>query len=265
MGMTNRQIGEYLFVDSDANDIMVVDREVRVSAGEVLGMLAKYRDVAPVQDAWPGLSLAAVEEAICLASRCLYDRLNMAGQAAGQPALAVSPTKPERLDPAVVRVPPPAQQRRGPKVINTPLDAISYQIIGTAMAVHRQRGPGLRENTYQRELELQLAHVGLEFEPQKMLEVYDSAQEGVLVGYYIPDLIVSTQVVVELKALKNIDASHQAQVIGYLAVTKCPLGLLINFGARSLQWKRIFPPRNVTEHQVNRQWLFVPDWLKPPP
>lgn len=263
--MTSRQIGEYLFVDSDANDILVVDREVRVSAGEVLGMLARYRDVARLQDAWPGLSLAAVEEAICLASRCLYDQINAVGQAAGPPVLAVSPTKHNRPDPTVVRGPQPEPQRGGPKVINTPLDAISYQIIGTAMAVHRQRGPGLRENTYQRELELQLAHVGLEFEPQKMLEVYDSAQEGVLVGYYIPDLIVSTQIVVELKALKNIDTSHQAQVIGYLAVTKCPLGLLINFGARSLQWKRIFPPRNVTEHQVNRHWLFVPDWLKPPP
>jgi hypothetical protein len=52
--MTSRQIGEYLFVDSDANDILVVDREVRVSVGEALGMLARYRDVARLQDAWPG-------------------------------------------------------------------------------------------------------------------------------------------------------------------------------------------------------------------
>jgi len=45
-------------------------------------------------------------------------------------------------------------------------------------------------------------------------------------------------------------------------VTGCPVGLLLNFGTRSLQWRRIFPPKKITEHRVNRQWLFVPDWLK---
>jgi hypothetical protein len=51
--------------------------------------------------------------------------------------------------------------------------------------------------------------------------------------------------------------------IGYLAVTGCRVGLLFNFGERSLTHHRILPPRNIQEHQVNRQWLFVPDWLKP--
>ncbi|MEJ2707648.1 MAG: hypothetical protein P8074_08550 [Anaerolineales bacterium] len=45
-------------------------------------------------------------------------------------------------------------------------------------------------------------------------------------------------------------------------VTGCPLGLLINFGERSLRFRRILPPRNVQEHKVNRQWLFVPNWLR---
>ena len=48
----------------------------------------------------------------------------------------------------------------------------------------------------------------------------------------------------------------------YLAVTGCPVGLLLNFGTRSLQKRRIFPPKNISEHTVNRQWLFGPDWLK---
>lgn len=60
----------------------------------------------------------------------------------------------------------------------------------------------------------------------------------------------------------GLDNSHVAQVIGYLAVAGCQVGLLINFGTRSLQWRRILPPKNITEHRVNRQWLFVPDWLK---
>jgi GxxExxY protein len=148
------------------------------------------------------------------------------------------------------------------KRIQTPYDQLTYQIIGCAMAVHRQRGPGYRENTYQRDLEVWFAKSGLAYQPQKLLEVYDSDQGNVLIGFYIPDFIVAELIVVEIKALKSLDNSHLAQVIGYLAVTGCPVGLLINFGTRSLQWRRILPPKNITEHRVNRQWLFVPDWLK---
>ena len=83
-----------------------------------------------------------------------------------------------------------------------------------------------------------------------------------LLGYYIPDFIVDDQVIVEIKALGGINNSHIAQVIGYLAVTGLKLGLLLNFGTRSLQQRRIFPPTNITQHTVNRQWLFIPDWMK---
>lgn len=146
--------------------------------------------------------------------------------------------------------------------VQTPYDELTYQIIGCAMTVHRGLGPGYREDTYQRDLEVQFTEKGLAYESQKLLEVFDSAHGNVLIGYYIPDFIVAGQVVVEIKALKSTDNSHLAQVIGYLAVTGCPVGLLINFGARSLQWRRIFPPKDVAEHRVNRQWLFVPDWLR---
>jgi GxxExxY protein len=84
-----------------------------------------------------------------------------------------------------------------------------------------------------------------------------------LIGYHVPDFVVDENVVVEIKALSGLESGHLAQVIGYLAVTGCPLGLLINFGERSLRFRRILPPRNVQEHKVNRQWLFVPDWLRP--
>ena len=85
---------------------------------------------------------------------------------------------------------------------------------------------------------------------------------GSLIGYYIPDFVVEEKVVVEIKALKGLDNSHLAQVIGYLAVTGLSVGLLINFGLRSLQYKRILPPQKDQEHRINRQWLFIPDWLK---
>jgi GxxExxY protein len=148
------------------------------------------------------------------------------------------------------------------KLVKTPYDDWTYRIIGHAMAVHHKRGPGCRENTYQRDLKVHFTEGGLAYVAQKNIEVYDSANGDVLIGYYIPDFIVEDIVIVEIKALLGLDNSHLTQVVGYMAVTGCPVGLLINFGTRSLQWKRIFPPKNVAEHQVNRQWLFVPDWLR---
>jgi hypothetical protein len=75
--------------------------------------------------------------------------------------------------------------------------------------------------------------------------------------------VVAGTVIVEIKALMGIDNSHLAQVIGYWAVTGCPISLLLNFGERSLKYKRVLPPKNITEHKVNRQWPYVPEWLKP--
>jgi len=147
------------------------------------------------------------------------------------------------------------------KFVKTPYDDCTYRIIGHAMAAHRKRGPGCREDTYQRDLEVHFTEGGLAYVAQKNIEVYDSANGDVLIGYYIPDFIVEDIVIVEIKALPGLDNSHIAQVVGYMAVTDCPVGLLINFGTRSLQWKRIFPSKSIAEHQVNRQWLFVPDWL----
>jgi GxxExxY protein len=143
--------------------------------------------------------------------------------------------------------------------VETPLDALTYKIIGCAMALHRELGPGLREDTYQRGLETRLSESGLAFESQQLLEVH---ADGTLVGYYVPDLVVEGAVVVEIKALDALDNAHLAQVISYLAITGCKIGLLVNFGARSLGWRRIFPPRAVTAHQANQRWLFVPDWMK---
>ncbi len=148
------------------------------------------------------------------------------------------------------------------KRIQTPYDNLTYKIIGCAMAAHRERGPGFRENTYQRDLQVHFDEAPLPYEAQKLLEVFDSLRGDTLIGDYIPDFIVAEQVVVEIKALNGLDNSHMAQVIGYLAVTGCPVGLLINFGKRSLEWRRILPPKDITQHRLNRQWLFVPDWLR---
>jgi len=98
------------------------------------------------------------------------------------------------------------------------------------MAVHRQLGPAYREDTYQRDLNVHFTQAGLSFESQKLYEVHDSLEDGSLIGYYIPDFVVDEKVVVEIKALKGLDNSLLAQVIGYLAVSGLSVGLLINFG-----------------------------------
>lgn len=152
--------------------------------------------------------------------------------------------------------------RKSNKFIKTPLDRLTYRIIGHAMDVHSELGPGYRENTYHRDLEVRFDKDGLSYQSEPWLEIYDSDESKILIGYYIPDFIVEQKVVVEIKALSYLDNSHMAQLIGYLAMTDCQVGLLINFGTRSLKHRRVFPPKKITEHRVNRRWLFVPDWLK---
>lgn len=146
--------------------------------------------------------------------------------------------------------------------IALPTDQLTYDIVGNAMTVHRARGSGYRENTYQKDLETHLERSKIIFAAQKLLDVFDSVDSRRLIGYYIPDFIVDNRVIVEIKALHGLDDSHIAQVIGYLAVTGCEVGLLINFGQRSLEWQRVLPPKRIQDHKVNRQWLFVPEWLQ---
>ena len=144
------------------------------------------------------------------------------------------------------------------KRITAPHEDLTFQIIGCAMAVHRQLGPGWPERIFEQALTLELEQAGLGFEKQKRVDVFE---KDVLVGYYVLDFLVEGQVVVELKALGILDKSHLAQVITYLVATELSVGLLIDFGGRSLRYHRILPPQDTTP-RVNRNWLFVPNWLK---
>ncbi len=145
------------------------------------------------------------------------------------------------------------------KLVKASHEDITYRITGAAMAVHQRIGPGQKEAIYQRALEAEFQKVGLAFEAQKNLEVYD---EGRLIGYYIPDFIVEAKVIVEIKAFATLHVKYLGQVITYLNHTGLQIGLLINFGERSLRHRRVFPSPQVAEFQINHQWLFVPNWLK---
>ena len=117
--------------------------------------------------------------------------------------------------------------------MKTELNRITQIIIGAAMAVHRELGPGLLESAYEACLAYELPDRGLSVERQKALPV---KYRGVNVdcGYRI-DLLVEGKVVIELKAVERLEAIHQAQLLSYLKLSGCKVGLLINFNVKVLK------------------------------
>ena len=113
---------------------------------------------------------------------------------------------------------------------------LSYQIVGAAMEVHRVLGPGFLEAVYEAALAHELTLRGIRFERQKRLPVHYKDQ---FVGDYVADLVVEDQVVLELKGISKLTPAHEAQAHHYLAATGLRLAILLNFGAPSLQQKRI--------------------------
>jgi len=117
---------------------------------------------------------------------------------------------------------------------------LTYKIIGCAMAVHNQLGPGLKETVYHKALSANMLAAGLSFEEEKPVEIF---LDGVSVGLLYLDEFVEECVVVEIKAVSHLMTREEmAQVITYLAAIGAPVGLLINFGRRSLEYKRILRP-----------------------
>ena len=114
-------------------------------------------------------------------------------------------------------------------------DAMTQKVIGEAMYVHRVLGFGFSESVYHNALLKRLAKIGIRAESQKPLPVYF---EDELVGEFFADLIVESRVILELKSVASLLAAHEAQLVNYLTATKIPVGLLINFGPKSLEVKR---------------------------
>ena len=111
------------------------------------------------------------------------------------------------------------------------LNSLTEQIIGAALAVHRELGPGMLESAYEKCLAFELAARGLKVERQKPLPlVYRGLRLDC--GYRI-DLLVEDLVIVEVKSIERLDRVHSAQVLSYLRMLKRHVGLLINF---NVQW-----------------------------
>ncbi|MEM8738397.1 MAG: GxxExxY protein [Planctomycetota bacterium] len=112
------------------------------------------------------------------------------------------------------------------------LNNLTEQVIGAAIAVHRQLGPGFLESTYPKALSIELRHRGLSHNSESPVRLFyrdEPIGEGRL------DLLVDQRLVVELKAVEALHPIHKAQVISYLKATGHPLALLINFNVEVLR------------------------------
>ena len=119
-------------------------------------------------------------------------------------------------------------------------DELTYQIIGCAMKVHSFLGNGFQEVIYQRALEIEFSKANISFARElEMHIIYDDQN----IGTRRVDFLVENEVVVELKAIIALEDVHLAQGLNYLVAYKMDKGLLINFGARSLEIKRLRHPR----------------------
>ncbi len=110
---------------------------------------------------------------------------------------------------------------------------LTEQIIGAAIEVHRELGPGLLESTYEVCVSYELSQRGIHYEQQKILPVKYKETE-IDCGYRL-DLMVEGKVVVELKAVEELQPIHEAQLLTYLKLTGCRVGLLINFNVPALR------------------------------
>ena len=112
------------------------------------------------------------------------------------------------------------------------LKRLTERIIGCAIEVHRQLGPGLLEGTYEAALCIELQLAGLNFVRQPVFPV---VYKGQVIGEYRLDLIVEDTVIVEIKSVERFDPIFEAQVLTYLRVTGRGVGLLMNFNSRLLR------------------------------
>lgn len=113
---------------------------------------------------------------------------------------------------------------------------VSGTIIGVAMMVLNELGPGLDEKIYERSMMVEFRKRGTLVEQQKSFPIHYS---GELVGTLVPDMIVEGVVIADSKVVDSFNDSHLRQMIGYLAITKLKLAILLNFKHRTLQWKRV--------------------------
>ena len=119
---------------------------------------------------------------------------------------------------------------------------ITGSVIGAAMEVHRILGPGFLESVYDEAFAIELDLRKIPYKRQQPIDIYYKEK---LAKHFVCDFIVEDMVVVELKAISQIGDVEKAQVLNYLKATKLPVGLLLNFGTKSLEYKRFANTKSV--------------------
>ena len=113
---------------------------------------------------------------------------------------------------------------------------LSFKVIGCAQKVHRILGPGFPESVYHKALCYELINTKIPFESEKIIEVF---YDGKICGEFRADLVVEDKIILELKALDELNGSHIAQAISYLKATGLKLAILMNFGTEGLETQRV--------------------------
>jgi GxxExxY protein len=116
-------------------------------------------------------------------------------------------------------------------------DPLTHSIIGCAMAVHSELGNGFQEVIYQRALAIELEDKGISFIREQEKAIFYKNHE---IGSRRVDFLVERKVLVEIKALIKLEDAHLAQALNYLVAYNLDVGLLLNFGAMKLEFKRLF-------------------------
>ena len=115
------------------------------------------------------------------------------------------------------------------------IDQLITEIIECAKRIRRQLGPGFLEKVYKNAMVVELRKLKLNFETEKLIQVH---YDGIVVGEYRTDIIVEGKLILELKATQDLSIANEVQLVNYLTSTQIDDGLLINFGADKLQFKR---------------------------
>jgi GxxExxY protein len=113
---------------------------------------------------------------------------------------------------------------------------LTYKIIGCAMEVHKQLGNGFQEVIYQRALAIEMQMQNIEFSREHVMDIQYKGHD---IGTRRVDFFVENYIMVEIKAIINLEDVHLAQAMNYVEAYNLEIGLLINFGAKSMQYKRV--------------------------
>lgn len=112
---------------------------------------------------------------------------------------------------------------------------LAGNVIGVAMKIHSFLGPGYAEQVYKNAMALDLTKAGFQVELEKRLAVH---YRGHIIGDYIADIVVNGVLILELKAVQKLVPAHEVQLVNYLTTTGIDEGLLLNFGAERLEYKK---------------------------